>query len=93
MQQTDVNSTHRASSGAVTTDRARLKSISYRGNGTAGYVRVRDGSASGTILVELDVGTSDTFTIYVLVPGEGVLFPTSIYVQMSNVDAITAFWA
>lgn len=93
MQQTDVNSTHRASSGAVTTDRARLKSISYRGNGTAGYVRVRDGSASGTILVELDVGTSDTFTIYVLIPGEGVLFPTSIYVQMSNVDAITAFWA
>lgn len=93
MQQTDVNSTHRASSGAVTTDRARLKSISYRGNGTAGFVKVRDGSASGTILVELDVGTSDTFTIYVLVPGEGVLFPTSIYVQMSNVDAITAFWA
>jgi hypothetical protein len=93
MQQTDVNSTHRASSGAVTTDRARLKSISYRGNGTAGYVRVRDGSASGTILVELDVGTSDTFTIYVLIPGEGVLFPTSIYVQLSNVDAITAFWA
>ena len=93
MQQTDVNSTHRVSSGAVTTDRARLKSISYRGNGTAGYVRVRDGSASGTILVELDVGTSDTFTIYVLIPGEGVLFPTSIYVQLSNVDAITAFWA
>lgn len=93
MQQTDVNSTHRASSGAVTTDRARLKSISYRGNGTAGFVKVRDGSASGTILVELDVGTSDTFTIYVLVPGEGVLFPTSIYVQMSNVDAVTAFWA
>ena len=93
MQQTDVNSTHRASSGAVTTDRARLKSISYRGNGTAGYVRVRDGSVTGPILVELDVGTSDTFTIYVLIPGEGVLFPTSIYVQLSNVDAITAFWA
>ena len=93
MQQTDVNSTHRVSSGAITTDRARLKSISYRGNGTAGFVKVRDGSASGTVLVELDVGTSDTFTIYVLVPGEGVLFPTSIYVQMSNVDAITAFWA
>ncbi len=93
MQQTDVNSTHRASSGAVTTDRARLKSISYRGNGTAGFVKVRDGSASGTVLVELDVGTSDTFTIYVPIPGEGVLFPTSIYVQLSNVDAVTAFWA
>lgn len=93
MQQTDVNSTHRTSSGAITTDRARLKSISYRGNGTAGYVRVRDGSVTGPILVELDVGTSDTFTVYVLIPGEGVLCPTSIYVQMSNVDAITAFWA
>jgi len=92
MQQTDVKTTHLTASGAVTSTRARLKSISYRGDGTDGFVKLRDGSVSGTVLMELDVGTSDSFTIYLLIPGEGVLFPTSIYAELSHVAAITAIW-
>jgi len=92
MMQTDVKSTHLTASGAVSAGRARLKGISYRGNASDGYVRLRDGGSSGAILCELDVGTSDSFTIYVLIPGEGVLFPTSIYADLSNVNAITAFY-
>lgn len=90
--QYDVKSTHLTASGAVTSDRARLKSISYRGDGSNGYVRFRDGSVTGSILMELDVGTNDVFTIYLLLPGEGVLFPTSIYAELSHVSAITAIW-
>jgi hypothetical protein len=90
--QTDVKSNHLTASGTIFNGRTRLKSISYRGNGTDGYVRLRDGSSSGPILCELDVGTSDTFTIYVLVPGEGVLFQTSIYADLSNVLAVTVFY-
>ena len=92
MQQTDVKSTHLTASGAVTSTRARLKSISYRGDGTDGFVKLRDGSVSGTVLMELDVGTSDTFTIYLLLPGEGILFPTSIYAELSHVAATTVIW-
>jgi len=90
--QYDVKSTHLTASGAVTSDRARLKSVSYRGDGSNGYVRFRDGSVTGAILMELDVGTNDVFTIYLLLPGEGVLFPTSIYAELSHVSAITAIW-
>lgn len=91
--QTDVKSQHVTASGNIAgLGRARLRSISYRGNGTDGYVRLRNGGASGTILCELDVGTSDTFTIYVLVPGEGVLFPSGIYIDISNVSAATVFY-
>ena len=90
--QTDVKSNHLTASGTVFNGRTRLKSISYRGNGTDGYVRLRDGGSSGPILCELDVGTSDTFTIYVLLPGEGVLFQTSLYADLSNVLAVTAFY-
>ena len=90
--QYDVKSTHLTASGAVTSDRARLKSVSYRGDGSNGYVRFRDGSVTGSILMELDVGTNDVFTIYLLLPGEGVLFPTSIYAELSHVSAITAIW-
>ena len=90
--QTDVKSNHLTASGTVFNGRTRLKSISYRGNGTDGYVRLRDGGSSGPILCELDVGTSDTFTIYVLLPGEGVLFQTSLYADLSNVLAATVFY-
>ena len=91
--QTDVRSQHVTASGNVAgLGRARFKSISYRGNGTDGYVRLRNGGASGTILCELDVGTSDSFTIYVLLPGEGILFPNGIYIELSNVSAATVFY-
>jgi hypothetical protein len=93
MMQTDVRSQHVTASGNIAgLGRARFKSISYRGNGTDGYVKLRDGGASGTILCELDVGTSDSFTIYVLLPGEGLLFPNGIYIELSNVSAATVFY-
>lgn len=91
--QTDIRSQHLTASGNIDgLNRNRLKSISYRGDGTDGYVRLRNGGASGTVLCELDVGTSDTFTIYVLLPGEGILFPSGIYVDISHVSATTVFY-
>jgi len=91
--QTDVKSQHVTASGNIAgLSRNRFKALSYRGSGADGYVRLRDGGASGTILCELDVGTSDTFTIYVLLPGEGILFPSGIYIDISNVNAATVFY-
>jgi len=91
--QTDVKSQHFTASGNVASlSRNRFKAISYRGNATDGYVRLRDGGSTGPILCELDVGTSDSFTIYVLLPGEGILFPNGIYVDLSNVSACTVFY-
>jgi hypothetical protein len=93
MMQTDVRSQHFTASGSVNgLNRNRFKSISYRGNAQDGYVRLRNGGASGSILCELDVGVSDSFTIYVLLPGEGILFPNGIYVDLSNVSACTVFY-
>ena len=92
MMQTDVRSTHLTASGTVFNGRTRLKSVSYRGNASDGYVRFRDGGSTGPILCELDVGTSDSFTIYVLIPSEGILFQTSLYIELSNVNATTVFY-
>lgn len=91
--QTDVSATHLTASGTVASNPQRLRAISYRGNGTDGYIRFRDGGSSGRLLLELDVGTSDTFTIYVLIPAEGIKFSTDIYASISNVSALTAFWS
>ncbi len=91
--QTDIKSQHLTASGSIAgLSRTRFKSISYRGNGTDGFVKLRDGGSSGPILCELDVGVSDSFTIYVLLPGEGMLFSKGIYVELSNVSATTIFY-
>jgi hypothetical protein len=90
--QYDVKSAHLTSSGSVFGGPARLKSVSYRGNGSNGSILFKDGGASGTTLLELDVGTSDSFTIYLAIPGEGVRFSTNIYATLSNVSAITCFY-
>lgn len=90
--QTDVKSTHLTADGTVSGNPARLKAVSYRGNGTDGSLLFKNGGASGTTLLELDVGTSDSFTIYVLLPGEGIRFDTNIYADLTNVSAMTAFY-
>ena len=91
--QTDVRSQHLTASGNIDgLSRNRFKALSYRGTGADGYVRLRNGGSGGAILCELDVGVSDSFTIYVLIPGEGILFPSGIYVDLSNVAACTVFY-
>ena len=93
MMQTDVKAAHLTASGSVDgLNRNRFKAISYRGNAQDGYVRLRNGGSSGPIFCELDVGVSDSFTIYVLLPGEGILYPNGIYVELSNVSACTVFY-
>ena len=93
MMQTDVRSQHVTASGNIDgLNRNRFKALSYRGNGSDGYVRLRNGGSGGAILCELDVGTSDSFTIYVLLPGEGNVFSSGIYVDLSNVSACTVFY-
>ena len=53
MMQTDVKAAHLTASGSVDgLNRNRFKAISYRGNGTDGYVRLRNGGSSGEILCE-----------------------------------------
>jgi len=89
--QTDVLATHLTADGAVSSGRARLKAVSYRGDGSAGSILFKNGSGGSTLLT-LDVGTSDTFTIYILLPGEGILFSESIYADVTHVSALTAFY-
>ena len=91
--QYDVKSQHVTASGNIDgLNRNRFKSLSYRGAGADGFVKLRNGGSNGPVLCELDVGVSDSFTIYVLIPGQGVLFSDGIYIELSNVSAATIFY-
>lgn len=92
--QTDVKSKHLNASGSVFADRARVKGFSICAVASAaGTLLLRDGGASGTVLIELDIpSNSNPNTFYTLVPGEGVLFNTNIYATLTNIASVTVFY-
>lgn len=65
--------------------RSRVKAIYIVPDSGAGTVTFRDGGVSGPVKVVLNTKASSTSADYVLLPGEGLLFQTSIYIVPSAV--------
>lgn len=96
MMQTDVLSAHLSAAGSYYVGRTRLKGIviSPKASTTATF-EIRNGSATAAVLYTMDIaslGTPNTF--YILVPGEGVLASTGLYLTFSvgSVTGITVFY-
>ena len=72
--------------------RARIKSIYIVPSGTAGSVVFKDGGASGATRLTVNTVASATQPTYMLMPGEGVLFSTNIYVDVTNIGSVMVFY-
>jgi hypothetical protein len=92
--QSDVKSTHRNSTGSVYAGRTRIKGFSICGTAsTAGTLLLRNGGASGTVLIEIDIpSNSNPNSFYVAIPQEGVLFTTDVYATLTNIASVTVFY-
>jgi len=96
MMQTDVKSAHLSAAGSYYVGRTRLKSIIVSPKAsTAATFEIRDGSSSGKVLYTMDIaslGTPNTTSI--LIPGEGILADTGLYLTLSvgSVIGITIFY-
>jgi hypothetical protein len=95
MMQTDVKAAHIEATGTMVSGRNRLKAYHCISGGTAGDVIFRDGGASGTIRLQFNIGTG-TQPVVLHIPGEGILFDTSIHVTLPgtapNVAKVTTFY-
>jgi hypothetical protein len=96
MMQTDVKSAHLSAAGSYYAGRTRLRGIVVTPKATtAATFEIRDGGASAAVLYTMDIpslGTPNSF--YVLVPGEGVLAASGLYLTLSagSVTGITVFY-
>ena len=77
---------------SATIGRARIKAVYMIPSGTAGSVVFKDGGASGTTIMTLNTVASATQPTYVLFPGEGVLFSTNVYGDVTNIGSVTIFY-
>lgn len=73
--------------------RCRVKAIYIVPDSGAGTVTFRDGGASGPVKIAVDTKASSTAPDYVLLPGEGLLFQTSVYIVPSAVISTMVIYA
>ena len=94
--QTDVKSAHLSAAGSYYAGRTRLKGIVVTPKATtASTFEIRDGSSTAAVLYTMDIpslGTPNSF--YILVPGEGILAETGLYLTLSagSVTGISIFY-
>jgi len=59
---------------------------------TAGSVAFIDGGASGITKMTVNVPNNTTGGVYMLLPGEGMLFRTNVYVDITTVASVMVFY-
>lgn len=89
--QYDVFSAHLEATGTAVNSRTRVKAYHCISGGSAGDVIFRDGSSSGPIRLQFNIGTG-TQPITMLIPGEGILFDTNAHVTLPASSKITVFY-
>ena len=78
--------------GSADITRCRVKAVYIVPAATAGSVVFRDGGSGGTIIMTLNTVASVTQPTYLLFPGEGVLFTTKVYADVTNIGTVTIFY-
>ena len=69
---------------------ARLRQLTVNTEGAGSpQVVLKDGGASGTVKLTIDLQTGDTFSVNI--PDEGIKFETDIYVDETALDGVTVF--
>lgn len=86
----DVKSNVATSNAAIVATPARIKGYSYVATSGAGSFVLKDGGASGTTLISIATPASgyQSFTL----PGDGVLFSTNVYANLTNITSLTVFY-
>ena len=91
MMQYDVKAAHAEATGTIVSERTRLKGYQLLSGGTAGDIIFTDGGASGTERLRVNISTN-VVPVSTLIPGEGILFTTDIYVTLPASAKITVFY-
>jgi hypothetical protein len=87
----DLKAVTLTASGSVFAGRTRVKAIYFVDGVAAGSVVLKDGGVGGTTLLDLATPASATSWEYLELPGEGILFSSSVYLTLTNATSVTVF--
>ena len=78
---------------AANIGRCRVKAVHMIPGASAGTLILKDGGSSGTVVATFNTPADATQPLYIILPGEGLLFQTAVYGTVSNVGFSTIFYA
>jgi hypothetical protein len=87
---TNVFSAHADATGTIYSGATNIGGYQLASGGTAGEIVFRDGGASGTVRLRVNI-TINTAVIATLLPGNGIRFNTDIHVTLPTSAAVTIF--
>jgi hypothetical protein len=90
--QYDVSSASNTASATFVNGPARLKAVYFTGGANAGSITFRDGGAGGTVKLTIPSIANATAPTYMLIPGEGIRFSSTLYANLTNVAAVTVIY-
>lgn len=90
MSTSDVFAVTKTADATVFASRARVRQIQVK-TATSGSPQIvlKDGGSSGTALLDLSFGTTDTFSVNI--PDNGILFGTNVYLDLTDCLSVTVF--
>ena len=88
---TNVFSAHKDATGTIYSGATNLAGYQLLTGGTAGEIVFRDGGASGTVLLRVNIAATPTNPFSTLLPGNGIRFYTDIHVTLPTNAAVTIF--
>jgi len=88
---TNVFAEHRDSTGVIYAGATNLAGYQLLTGGTAGEIVFRDGGASGTVRLRVNISATPTNPFSTLLPGNGIRFSTNIHVTLPTGAAVTIF--
>jgi len=89
--QYDVKAATATTNSTVVSYRVRVKGLVVSPDGSAGSVVVKDGGSGGTVILTVPT-TASTNPFPVVIPGEGILCATSVYVDVGGNDGVVVFY-
>jgi hypothetical protein len=87
---TNVFSAHADVTGTLYSGATNLAGYQLASGGTAGEIIFRDGGASGTVRLRVNI-TVNAAVISTLIPGNGIRFNTNIHVTLPANAVVTIF--
>jgi len=88
---TNVFSEHNDATGVIYAGPTNLAGYQIAPGGTAGEIIFRDGGASGTERLRVNIPAAPLTPISTLIPGNGIRFTTNIHVTLPTAAAVTIF--
>ena len=88
---TNVVAFHADATGTMYAGPTNLAGYQSLSGGTAGEIVFRDGGASGTIRLKMNIPANTNNPVANLIPGNGIRFYTDVHVTLPTSASITIF--